>query len=379
MNSKKENIITKYYAGSRTKFGLVISLAGFLFIVALAIAFQHYYIIDVNTSPRYSLSWHVPFNIFYFLIWIAFLPVIQAIYENFQSNNSRMLKRTLYYVVLPLGLVIVHQLIAAVVINVVLDYMELPQLIFQRILRNPWIWEDFVIYFLILAVINLENYQSETEKHKLRVSLLQQQLTQTKLRALKSQLHPHFLFNTLNTLSTLILKKDNREAERMLDLLEKFLSTTLNENEKSFVGLSDELKFIRRYLEIEKVRFKDKLSVIEEIDEATLNSKVPIFLLQPIVENSIHHAIAVKTSDGIIKITSLKENGMLSLTVEDNGAEFAYARKKSKEGVGLKITKERLVQHYGTKQNLSITVSQLGGYKVTIEIPFEKDPDSNEQ
>jgi sensor histidine kinase YesM len=367
------NIFPGYYKSSKRKFYLFFSLALFLFFVALAIAFQHYYIFDVETVPRYSLAWHIPFNIFYFLIWLSFLPLIKRGNRLLQSTNSRLPNWLLFYFIFPTVLVFVHQLMAAVVINAVLGYMEFPSLIYYRMLRNPWIWEDYVIYFLIVAVISLENYQTKTDTHLLKASQLQSQLTQTQLRALKSQLHPHFLFNTLNTLSTLILKKDNEQAERMLTLLERFLTTTLNENEKSLVSLNEELKFIRHYLEIEKVRFMDKLVVEEEIEESALEAKVPVFLLQPLVENSIHHAVAAKTTDGIIKITSRREEENLILIVEDNGPGIVEAKKrKSKEGVGLKITKERLTQHYGENQTLMINESQLGGVRVFIKIPYVK-------
>lgn len=322
--------------------------------------------------PRFSLSWHIPFNIFYFLLWLIFLPLIQWSNSNLRHKESRVINQLVFYLLLPIALVFIHQLIASVVIVTVLDYRDLRTLLYQRVLQNPWIWEDFVIYFLIMAVISIEDYQTKTDKHLLKVSQLQSQLAQTHLRALKSQLHPHFLFNTLNTLSTLILKQDNAEAERMLDLLEKFLKTTLNENEKSDVSLSEELKFIRHYLEIEMVRFKDKLVVEEVIDIDTLNAIVPVFLLQPLIENSIHHAIATKTSEGLIKLTAEKENDFLVLTVEDNGPGMVDTKKKkSKEGVGLKITKERLLQIYGENQSLEINKSTLGGLRVTIRIPFQ--------
>ncbi len=371
MIPQQQNFIIKYYKNSRHKIVLVAMMAFFLLVVAIAIAFQHYYIIDVETVPRFTLSWHIPFNIFYFMIWLAFLPVIQWSDANLRNKKSKVLNGFLFYLLLPFVLVFIHQLVATLVINSVLDYMDFSSLIYQRMLRNPWIWEDFVIYFLLLAVISLDNYQMKSDNHLLRVSQLNSQLTQTHLRTLKSQLHPHFLFNTLNTLSTLILKQDNSEAERMLSLLEKFLRTTLSEEEKSEVSLNEELKFIHHYLEIEKVRFKDKLIVEENIGFDTLSAKVPVFVLQPLVENSIHHAIATKTTEGVLRIVSRRENAYLILIVEDNGPGIVESKKKkNKDGVGLKITKERLHQLYGEKQELQLCQSDLGGLRVTIQIPF---------
>ncbi|MDP3583010.1 MAG: hypothetical protein Q8S39_13840, partial [Ignavibacteria bacterium] len=187
MTEAQSNVFLRYYRSSRHKIYLVGLLTAFLFIVALAVAFQHYYIIDVEMVPRFSLSWHIPFNIFYFLIWLLFLPLIQWSDSKLRHKESRLKNQLVFYLLLPIAFVFIHQLIASVVIVTVLDYRDLRTLIYQRVLENPWIWEDFVIYFLIMAVINIEDYQTKTDNHLLKVSQLQSQLAQTHLRALKSQ------------------------------------------------------------------------------------------------------------------------------------------------------------------------------------------------
>jgi LytS/YehU family sensor histidine kinase len=216
-------------------------------------------------------------------------------------------------------------------------------------------------------------YQHKNKLTELKCIQLQAQLAQSHLNALKSQLHPHFLFNTLNTISTLILKADDSEAERMLSLLNSFLKTTVFQNDRQEITLEEELRFVKDYLEIEKVRFSDKLEVKEDIPGETLHAQVPNLLLQPIIENAIYHGIAPKTSNGIIQISAKKEDEQLLICVEDNGPGLTLVKKKKlKEGVGLKNTKERLAHLFGTNHEFTLENLVSGGVRVTISIPFTK-------
>ena len=272
---------------------------------------------------------------------------------------------------MPVIVVAIHQIMAATVIHAVLGIYSEQTLIYKRILSNSWVWVDLVIYFVIVLGINIEEYRNKSKINELKLNQLRSRLVQSQLNALKSQLHPHFLFNTLNTLSTLILKENNSEAERMLSLLINFLKTTIYEGDEDEISLNDELRFVNHYLEIEKVRFKDKLAVEKNIDPATLAAKVPGFLLQPIIENAIHYAIAPKKSDGIIRISAKKDDRKLILLIDDNGPGLqGFAKNKSKEGVGLKITKERLLYLFGGNHRFDLIKSPAGGLRVKIEIPF---------
>jgi LytS/YehU family sensor histidine kinase len=157
----------------------------------------------------------------------------------------------------------------------------------------------------------------------------------------------------------------------MLSLLQDFLRITVYGGERHEITLEEELRFVNQYLEIEKVRFSDKLEVSEEIDVDTLIACVPSFLLQPIVENAIRHAIAPKSSRGILRICTRKEEGRLMILVEDDGPGLpVFDKKNVKEGVGLKIAKERLDYIFGEAHSFTLGKSTLGGLKVEIRIPF---------
>jgi two-component system, LytTR family, sensor kinase len=353
-----------------------VRLSGLLFIILTIIgfarAFQHFYVVDVFERIQYGLWWHIPFNLFLWWIWFLFVPVMLWTSRRIPVETFKALYWLVVCFFLPMVIIIVRQAIAAWISTMVLaDKSDFYALFSWRLLSNQWIWLDVFVYFAILIGIQVIEYQRRTEDDELRLIHLQTQLAQSQLNALESQLHPHFLFNTLNTISTLILKADNVEAERMLGLLKSFLKTTVYESGRHEITMEEELRFINLYLEIEKVRFKDKLEVNIDIADDTRHARVPTCLLQPIVENAVHYAIAPKTTKGLIGVTSRKENGQLSIRVEDNGPGIGDTKSlKLKKGVGLKITKERLIHLFGEQHLFVLGDSPLGGLQVTIRIPF---------
>ena len=350
-------------------------LSGVLFtaltLVALAVALQQFYIINLNTATRYSLWWHIPFNLLYFWFWFLIFPLLYWITAKFRVGGSRFIYWSCIYLIFPVLIVLFHQLLATLVINMSLGYLDVPTLLYKRVLRNPWLELDIIIYFAVMIAINVFEYSRKYRNDTLKLTQLQAQLVGSQLSALESQLHPHFLFNTLNTVSTLVLKKENSEAERMLSLLHDFLKATIYGSERHVISLDEELKFINQYLEIEKVRFADKLDVVEDIDAGTLNAGVPNLLLQPIIENAIRYAIAPKKTRGVITIKTLRENRKLKILVEDNGPGINGARQEpGKHGVGLKVTRERLNRLFGEDHIFELTSPPGGGATVNIEIPF---------
>jgi sensor histidine kinase YesM len=364
------NGLNKYFFSKNTSLWLFIILT----IIGIARGLQHFYIVDEFEPLQFSLWWHIPFNLFLWWSWFLFIPIIYWIVLKINAETYKIVYWLIIGFIVPIAVVLIRQIMASFIIaHVLVGYATFDVLIFRRMLSNVWMWLDIITYFAILLGIRMVEFQKRGKANELRLMQLQTQLEQSKLNALESQLHPHFLFNTLNTLSTLILKTDDDEALRMLNLLENFLRTTIYENQKDEIAFKDELRFINHYLEIEKVRFKDKLEVIEEIAKETSNARIPNFLLQPIVENSIHHAIAAKTTKGLIKITSKIENGFLLIFVEDNGSGIeSFNKTRLNTGVGIKNTKERLLYLYGKAQTFKLENSELGGLKVVFKIPFKE-------
>jgi two-component system, LytTR family, sensor kinase len=212
-------------------------------------------------------------------------------------------------------------------------------------------------------------------RQQARAVQLETQLAQAQLEALKMQLQPHFLFNTLNAVAALQLE-DPETARRMLVRLSDFLRGTLENAGANEVSLDREVDFVSRYLEIERVRFPKKLAVEIEIDPAARDALVPNLILQPIVENAIRHGIAAKACAGRVQIQAGRRNGSLQLRVRDTGPGLNSANPQSPHmpgnhgGRGLTITRARLEQMYGAAASLSLRNAAGGGLEVEIEIPF---------
>jgi len=346
----------------------------FLTLVGLARAFQQYYIIDAPKLHQYSLWWHVPFNLFIWWLWLLFVPLIYWITVTFKTDPQRKLAGVVIYFLLPILIISLRHMIAAGIVQMVIGSSTYFNTLTGRIFRSFGIWVDFVVYFSIMIGVRIIEYQQKEEKDRLKYTQLQARLTQLQLNALKSQLRPHFLFNTLNSLSTYILLNENEEAMRMLQLIKNFLKTTIDESVEQEIPLEKELQFIGQYLEIQKVRYEEKLNVVRDIAPETLQAAIPSFLLLPLVENCIYHAIAPKVGKGIVRISAHRVAGDVVLCVEDNGPGLhgAAKAKKATEGVGIKITRERLFALYKENQSFRFEASPLGGLKVNIRFPYHR-------
>lgn len=197
---------------------------------------------------------------------------------------------------------------------------------------------------------------------------------QAQLKMLRYQLNPHFLFNTLNAISTLILDSANDSANKAVTRLSDFLRYTLDNDPMSRVTLGSELSALDLYLEIEKVRFGDRLVIEKSIEAAAQEALVPSLILQPLIENAIKYAISPSEAGGTLKITARVQRGVLSMQVADTGPGLGNAAVQSKSsGVGLNNTRERLQQLYGDKQAFTLAPNEPQGLRITINIPYEKD------
>lgn len=357
-----------YFNKKSSYYHLQLILFVALLFISLAVALQHYFIIEQNSNQHFSLLWHIPFNIFYWLYWFFIAPLIFMIVKKY--NKNKFLDYFLLYFVAPLILVSIHQVLSAVVINLVLDYLDIKTLIYRRILRNQWLWVDIVIYFIIEAGIYIVENLEENKKEEIKLSQLNNSINETQINILRSQIHPHFLFNTFNTLSTLILKNDRETTLSLIDRIKELFSRSIKENNNSLIPVREELEFVKNYLEIEKLRFGDKLSFKINIDINIEDVLIPNFILQPLVENSVRHGIAKNPENGIIQINIAEENNYLIISVEDNGKGFDD--NKIEKGLGLKIIKNQIEYYYEDKYDFELMRSKLGGLKVMMKIPLLK-------
>jgi two-component system, LytTR family, sensor kinase len=232
---------------------------------------------------------------------------------------------------------------------------------------------DIMIYCAFVGSFHALLYYREFRARELAASQLQTGLTQARLEALRAQLNPHFLFNTLNAISVLALKGDRDGVVQMLSLLSELLRLSLDGHLPQAVPLADEIAFIDRYLELQRIRFSDRLEIQKSIEPDTLRALVPSLLLQPVVENAVLHGIAARRGPGRIDIVIKREGDELSLEVIDTGPGFkpgTVGNGDEGNGVGLRNTRARLHHMYGDAQSLTCNTLDTGGASVAIRIPF---------
>ncbi|MFI5183642.1 MAG: sensor histidine kinase [Vicinamibacteria bacterium] len=234
--------------------------------------------------------------------------------------------------------------------------------------------EGLLLYTQVLAIAHGMHYYREYTARDLSASRLEGQLAQAQLQILRMQLHPHFLFNTLNTISALI-HKDVRAADRMLALLGDLLRDSFEKLGAQEVALKQELDFLDRYLEIEQTRFQDRLVVAKEIAPETLDALVPNLILQPLVENAIRHGIARRAGAGRVELAAWRDNGMLAVRIRDDGPGLPTGvAPSSRGGVGLANSQARLVQLYGRNHRFELSNRPEGGFEVVLAVPFRPAP-----
>jgi len=225
-----------------------------------------------------------------------------------------------------------------------------------------------LIYWGILVAQHAFAYYEKFHERELKTAELEARLAQARLQALQMQLNPHFLFNTLHAISSL-MHQDVEAADRMIAQLSDLLRYALESTESQQVPLRQELTFLDRYLLIQQTRFGDRLGLVREIDPETLECSVPNLILQPLVENAIQHGVAPHARPGRITLRARKQGEQLQLEVQDNGGGLNESR-PAREGVGLANTRARLQQLYGEAQRLTLDNVTGGGLCVRLRIPW---------
>lgn len=221
------------------------------------------------------------------------------------------------------------------------------------------------IYWAIVSIVHTLRFYRRSQERELKTRELEGRLAEAKLESLRMQLHPHFLFNTLNAISTLV-HKDPQAADEMIGNLSELLRATLDVTSQE-IPLRQELAFLDRYIEIQQARFGERLRVEKQIDAAALEIPVPALVLQPLVENAIRHGIEPKTTQGLVSLSAQRQPHALVLTVRDNGVGMQTLSEGN--GIGLANTRARLRELYGERARLTIASPAEGGCSVQLEIP----------
>ncbi|HEX2187391.1 MAG TPA: histidine kinase [Longimicrobiaceae bacterium] len=226
-------------------------------------------------------------------------------------------------------------------------------------------------YWIVVGIRYAWEYYRKYRDRELRATQLEAQLARAQLEALKMQVQPHFLFNTLHTISELV-HESPEAADQMIVRLGDLLRLTVDNAGTQEVTLRRELEFLHAYLEIEQARFRDRLSVQVEVDPETLDARVPNLLLQPLVENALRHGIGERAGPGRVSVRAARQDGRLWLEVRDDGGGLP-AGGALRERVGVGNTRERLRQLYGAEQSFELLGAPEGGVVATITLPLRFD------
>jgi two-component system, LytTR family, sensor kinase len=358
----------------RTRWGLFL---GVWTLVGLFFSAQQYIFARLYEKP---MTWKVVLlsNLPDWYIWAAFSLLIVWLYRRFPLDREHWIRSLCVH--LPASVLVALGNLALAVsslfILVIVPAGEHSLKWFPVYQRNLFLSVHWyvLVYWAILGVCQgLDYYRKYREREK-RATQLEAQLVQAQLQALKMQLHPHFLFNTLHSISAL-LHEDAEAADRMIARLGEFLRLTLEDTGQQEVTLQKELEFLKCYLDIERIRFQDRLTVRYDIDPETLDALVPNLMWQPIVENAIRHGIAPRSGAGCIELRSKRLGPKLQLQVKDDGPGLRNEPGSGgdlNEGVGLANTRNRLRQLYGRNHWLGLCNGLDKGLVVTLEIPFKQ-------
>jgi signal transduction histidine kinase len=248
---------------------------------------------------------------------------------------------------------------------------QTPQSVWRYLFNVNRYGIEILIYGFIFGIVGIIQYQMRAQLEAMKSLELQRQLSAAQLRALQMQLEPHFLFNTLNAITTLVELGRQAEAVEMLGHLNAILKSTLKRTAPVKVPLSQELEMVENYLAIEQVRFADRLHIEMKVDPSALDGLVPCFLLQPIVENAIRYGVALCENEGVVEATAKREGDFLHLRVRDTGPGVNEPQPAG-HGIGLRNTQERLAHFYPGEYEMKAQSLSAGGFEVAITIPYER-------
>ena len=338
-------------------------------IVALFFSTQIYIMYYAEKQPiRYTEGFLIQAAACY--LWALATPLMLWLARSYRIDRSnwwrRLWQHFLFSLLLAGVLLALHFMIYMAMIGRTAHIT--PFRVFGYLYYNLDRW--ILVYWFIVLMSHAFNYYNSFRKGELRASQLQTQLVESQLEALKMQVQPHFLFNTLHSISAL-LSKDTEGARKMITRLGDFLRLTLENSGLQEVTLQQEIEFLNGYLEIERIRFKDRLTTDIQVDPEVLDVRVPNLILQPIVENAMRHAVGNSTY-GHVEVVAVPVNGVVRIEVKDNGPGIKGDRTleaRRGKGLGLANTRARLLGLYGDKARFELSNAPAGGLVVTLEIP----------
>jgi two-component system LytT family sensor kinase len=262
-----------------------------------------------------------------------------------------------------------------------LDFLLNPYAYASRSKSFAHLWltsfsNGILAFLLLYAVVLAVNYVLESRARlayqQTETARLNEQLSKAQLDALRRQIEPHFLFNTLNAVTGLVREGRNETAVSMIAELSDFMRRVLNDSSRQEVPLGEEMEFAQRYLEIQKIRFAERLQLSVDVPDELLLAQVPTLILQPIVENAVKHGIAKRAQGGQIHIAAFCSNGALTVSVYNDGPSLSASWETTQPGIGISNMRTRLHSLYGDACSLNLENHASGGVEVSVSVPFKE-------
>jgi signal transduction histidine kinase len=338
-------------------------------IIGLSFASQ-FYLSSVKAGRPVSWGQAVTWSLGDWYVWALLSVPIMRLARRFRFDGVRWLRSVVIHVGASVVFALVYMVLRAW-LGQVQSGLSGVRVSFAEAF-NPLVVKtvhfNLLIYWVMVSVSHAFSYYQQLQERALRASELEKRLAQAKLQALQMQLNPHFLFNALNAIASL-MHKDVKAADRMISRLADLLRRALESTDAHEVTLRQELAFLERYLEIEKIRFGSRLTVRIHVADELMDALVPNLILQPLVENAIKHGIERRSKPGLIELQASVDHNRLQLTLGDNGPGLP-AEPGGRQGIGLANTRARLKELYGDAHSFALRSGDEGGVRVEVSIPL---------
>lgn len=350
-----------------------LGLAALWIVVAFALSLEVFFNLKV-TNPDVNFWAVAQTQLYRAVFWALLAPVVLCLRDLVPLHSGRWMGGIGFHVLVSCAVMFAYYLLRIFVSTIsageaLADFWAMALQSFYG--RNLI---DMVFYWAVLGVSYSLKIREKYQRESLRSAQLELKLIEAELKALKHQLNPHFLFNTMNTISVLVRDQRNEEAVQLIARLSSLLRTSLESSRVQTVTLRQELDFLSRYLQIQKARFGERLKFRTNAEPGALHAVIPNLILQPVVENAILHGIAQKSEPGHIEISARVHEQRLRLQVRDDGPGFESSRETGKEGIGLSNTRVRLERHYGKDYQMVLKSEKGHGVTVSLVLPFRTAP-----
>lgn len=357
-------------------------LFGFWTVIAMLTVSQIY--AELYAFDR-SMEWGriVPVQLLHWYVWAVLTPVVVWLGRRIPIERARVAKGAALHVCLSLAVASAHVALA-VAVHYILEYESWSNMPFSHVVVGQFytFHQELLIYWAIVGASWAFEYYNRFRERDLRAQALEAQLASAQLEALRVQLQPHFLFNTLHGIAGLVRDNNNSAAVDMITGLSELLRQALENSGKQEVPLAEELEFTERYLAIQQMRFSDRLTVDVDVASDVLSAVVPNLILQPLVENAVRHGVARKAAAGRIAIRAHRSGDRLCLQVLDDGPGYSPNGNGSSgvrsTGIGLRNTRDRLDRLYGRESTFDVRTRAEGGTEAVVTLPWRLDGDDRQ-